>query len=330
MGGCSEGPAISVLMCARNAQAFVSQAIAGILAQTFADFELLVVDDASTDTTSRLIQGFSDPRIKVLRNKENVGIAASRNIGLAASRAPIVAIADADDVSSPSRLEEQKDFLDCHPEVGLLGCYADVIDADGAALGVIKTPLEDGEIRTEMKTRAALVHPTVAMRRALLVDAGGYRAKFVAGSDYDMLLRVSEKTRMATVPAQLCRYRLSPSSISVQRREAQRRSSALSRRFADERARGGRDTYEELPESEFVDSVDRADKGAVMSRYHVFAGKLAGAAGNLSLARRHFSKAIVADPLGARAYALLLVSLAGRDAYQRVQKGFGTTEISQG
>lgn len=325
----AEGPAVSVLMCARNAQAYVSESIGSIMSQSFGDFELIVVDDASTDQTPRLIEGFSDSRIKLLRNAENLGVAASRNIALAQARAPVIVVADADDVSAPDRLERQKDFLDRNPDVGLLGAYADVIDADGAVLGAIKTPLEDDGIRREMRTRAALVHGTVAIRKTLLVDGGGYRAKFAAGSDYDLLLRLSEKTRMATLPSQLYRCRLSPSSISIRRRVAQARGIALARRFAEERARDGRDSYEGLSTREFLASSDRSAEGEVLGRYHVVAGKLAGASGRIGLARHHFFKGILSDPLGPQAYALLLVALGGEKAYQRAQRWFGTTDMGR-
>lgn len=325
----AEGPAVSVLMCARNAGAYVAESFNSILAQTFKDFELVVVEDASTDQTVRLIEGFADPRIKLLRNAENLGVAASRNIALAQARAPIIVLADADDVSAPDRLERQKDFLDKNPDVGLLGAYADVIDADGALLGAIKTPIEDDGIRREMRTRAALVHGAVAVRKTLLVGGGGYRVKFVAGSDYDMLLRLSEKTRMATLPDNLYRCRLSPSSISIRRRGAQARCIALARRFAEERARGGGDSYEELPASEFVDSSDSPAEGEVLGRYHVFAGKLAGASGRIGLARRHFFRGILGDPLVPQAYALLMVSLAGDSAYRWAQRRFGTTDTAR-
>jgi len=111
-------------MSAYNAQAFLREAVDSILAQTFDDFELIVVDDASSDETPRILAEYSDPRIRILRNSTNLGVGGARNKGLSIARGKYIAIHDADDTSIPDRFALQVDYLNAHPDVGLVGSTA--------------------------------------------------------------------------------------------------------------------------------------------------------------------------------------------------------------
>lgn len=323
----SAPPRASVVMCARNEEARVSEAIASVLAQTLPDFELIVIDDASTDRTIERIRSFTDPRIRLIENKEQLGIPRSRNLGTSVARAPVIVVADSDDLCAPNRLEEQLRFLDTHPQVGAVGSFAEVVDEDGRRLGIMESPLNDSAIKSAMKTRSALIHVTLAVRKASLLEAGGYRDKFIAGSDYDMLARLSEKTTMATIPALLYRYRLTPNSISTRYRKMQRRCIEAIKRFSTERAATGRDGYDSFPFDDLASLTDGQSPRSSRARYHLHAAKLAGTSGIMALARSHFFRTLLTDPTLAEAWLLLVIACAGRGAYQAVQRRWGTSRI---
>ncbi len=118
-------------MPAYNAERYIREAIESILNQTFSDFELIVINDGSTDGTLECIRSFGDERIKIINNKQNLGIIRSRNIGLQASRGEYIAKMDADDISLNTRLQRQVNYLDQHPEVAVIACKLAVMDESG-------------------------------------------------------------------------------------------------------------------------------------------------------------------------------------------------------
>ncbi len=119
-------PTVSVLMTTWNGAGFIAEAIASVLAQTFTDFELIVVDDGSTDATPRLLAGIGDPRLRVLRQAVNGGVVAARNIGFLAARGRYVAALDHDDLSRPARLARQVAYLETHPAVALVATEIEI------------------------------------------------------------------------------------------------------------------------------------------------------------------------------------------------------------
>ena len=127
-------PAISVVMSVYNGEQFVAQSIESVLRQTFPGFELLIVNDASTDRTREIVTSFRDPRIRIVDNPSNVGLTRSLNRGLALARGRFVARQDADDLSLPTRLAEQLAFMRANPGVALVGTQARVMDARGRVL----------------------------------------------------------------------------------------------------------------------------------------------------------------------------------------------------
>src|SRR6056297_709312 len=127
-------PFISIVMPVYNAQDYVESAIRSLLRQTYKNFEPLVVDDASTDNSLKIIEGIRDPRIRILKNKENRGIVYSRNRGLEAMRGDYFAPFDADDIARHDKLEKQLSFLEAHPDYGMVGAWARLIDENGRTL----------------------------------------------------------------------------------------------------------------------------------------------------------------------------------------------------
>ena len=166
-------PRLSVLMAVHNADQLVAEAVGSVLDQTFADFELIVMDDGSTDTTGAVLGGYSDPRLRVLR-QPRAGLTLSLNRGLGLTAAPLVARMDADDVSLPERFARQLAFLDAHSEVGLLGTGCQEISLSGVLLRTISPPADDRAIRRALIRENPFIHSSVIFRRSALAGAGSY------------------------------------------------------------------------------------------------------------------------------------------------------------
>jgi len=209
-------PAVSVLMAVRNGAPWVREAVESVLAQTAGDLELIVIDDGSTDATLALLEAVRDPRLRVER-REVQGLTRALNRGLGLARAPLVARLDADDLALPERLARQRDFLDAHPGVGLLGTAAREVDALGREVRVVRPPQHDAALRRALIRENPFVHSSVMLRRALCEQAGGYDEARPVAQDYDLWMRMSRATRLANLDDVLVVRRLLPGRISVER-----------------------------------------------------------------------------------------------------------------
>ena len=200
-------PRGTVLTTLYNKGPFVEEAVQSILDNTFTDFELLVVDDASTDDGRGRVRRFADPRIRILTNQVNTGRAAAANRGYDAAFGDYVAVLDADDVAHPERLAKQIAFMDAHPEIGICGSYARVF---GTRDRVATWPTTDEEARGVMLFQDPLLYGSSMIRRSVL-DANKLRCRSdwrAPGMDYLFLLMIAQHTRMATLPEPLTSYRL--------------------------------------------------------------------------------------------------------------------------
>jgi glycosyltransferase involved in cell wall biosynthesis len=230
-------PAISVIMPVRNGAEWLGEAVASIRAQDFGDFEFLIVDDGSDDGTAAMLSGFAadDRRIRLLRQAPQ-GIVAALNTGIAAARAPYLARLDADDRARPDRLGKQFAVMQVHPEIGLLGTSAEVIDAAGKTVGRLAPPTEPARLSRALSRTNPFIHSSVMMRTALVRRLGGYRAAFRAAEDYDLWLRMAEAGGIANLADDLTQYRRHSTNLS--RRDAVRQSFSV--RLAQRSAAGRR------------------------------------------------------------------------------------------
>jgi len=186
-------PRVSVLLAVHNSADYVSLAIDSVLRQTFSDFELLIVDDASTDATPSRLAACTDSRIRTIRNDSNLGLTRSLNRGLALARAPLVARQDADDVSHPDRLGKQVAFLEANPTVAVLGAQARFVDARGREIGASPWPKSTGAlaIRWQLLFDGPFIHSSVMFRTGIVRDQlGGYDERFVTSQDFELWSRV--------------------------------------------------------------------------------------------------------------------------------------------
>ena len=190
-------PRVSVVMTTYNRARYLSEAITSWQRQTLSDFELVVVDDGSTDSTKKLLRDFmrDDRRIRSIFLSRNYGIPYAANRGLEIARAPLVARADSDDIALPHRLQRQVLYMDCHPRVAALGCLCTKIAAQGKYIGS-KMFLRSGKTvdRALRQGACPLLHPTVILRTSRL-PVGGYRNFFTVGAeDIDLFLRMQENS----------------------------------------------------------------------------------------------------------------------------------------
>ena len=220
-------PALSVLLSVYNGQAYLREALDTLLAQTFHDFELVAVDDASTDETPSILSEYAaaDPRIRVITNPNNLGLAEALNVGLAACRAPLVARADADDIYHPERFERQVAFMEQHDDVGVLSCWFRRVNEDGSIRRVARPPTEDHFIRIRQLFMSSILHPGVMFRTDVVRSVGGYDPEYRDVEDSDLWARLRPHTRFAVLPKILVDYRVHASSIMQTRDEAARRRS---------------------------------------------------------------------------------------------------------
>ena len=219
----NEPIAITCLMPAYNAEKYIAEAIESILAQSFTDFELMIIDDASTDATLAIAEHYQkrDPRIVILKNEKNFGIAISSNIGLEKARGKYIAKMDADDVSFPDRFMMQYQFMEQNPKVCLVGASIEVCDATLKSIGKRSYRQGDKEIRKKLFRFSPFAHPVCFYRTELAKRVGGYSFIFPVAIDYDFYFKIGKFGEFANLPATLLKLRTHPGSISQTRARQQ-------------------------------------------------------------------------------------------------------------
>jgi glycosyltransferase involved in cell wall biosynthesis len=214
-------PSISVILPAYNAQDYLTEAIESILNQTFNDFEFLIFNDGSTDSTKTIIDSYNDKRIKAFHSDENKGYVHWLNIGLKDSQGKYIARMDADDISLPERFQLQWDFMEKHLDVGV--CGGQIITT--GTNEPIKKPLTDDEIRWWFFKGCPLTHPSVFIRKAILDKWNlTYDKKLQPAEDYDMWWRMAQVTKMANLTQVLLKHRYHAQQESTANSEIQQKN----------------------------------------------------------------------------------------------------------
>jgi len=213
-------PAVSVLMAVYNGAAYLGEAMASILSQTFGDFELLVIDDGSTDDTPAILRACTDRRLRVVRHDGNLGLIAALNRGLDEARGEYVARMDADDIALPSRLERQRKLLLGAPNIGLCGTWFRTFGSEPAK--VVRPPVQPDELAAKLFYESPLAHPSVMFRRTLFAERGlRYDPAFSFAEDFELWTRVAQVADLANVPEVLMRYRRHGAQVSAEHEAAQ-------------------------------------------------------------------------------------------------------------
>ena len=294
-------PTVSVMMPVYNTAAFVARTVKSVLAQTFADFELLIVDDGSRDGSPRILRELaeSDRRIR-LSLRENHGAVATRNELLKLARGSYLAVNDADDISLPNRLAQQVAYLDTHRDVVCVGGWFDMIDAKDRRLTTLRPPSDDAEIqRLALRGHCSICHSAGLMRRDAVERAGGYGKDFTFAHDLELWLRLGEVGKLANLPETVIQFRLHEGSISETKREEQRRFCRLACEQAWAR-RGLRDVSFEAAEP-WRPGKDRASRHQYAMKY----GWWAFNSGERRTAMVYGAKAVAARPTKTDGWKLL-------------------------
>jgi glycosyltransferase involved in cell wall biosynthesis len=211
----TSAPKISAIMPTYNVERYVGAAIESILHQTNQDWELIVIDDGSSDDTPRIIRGYAerDPRIHVILMGHK-GRGETRNACLKVARGKYIAVCDSDDISLPERFERQADFLDNNQEIGVVSAHALYFHEDLEPCVKYSYPEDPDHIRSFFEQgRMGVSHAVAMFRRELLEAAGSYGTDFLTAEDLDLFLRFNEITRFQTLPATLLHYRNNPAHL---------------------------------------------------------------------------------------------------------------------
>jgi glycosyltransferase involved in cell wall biosynthesis len=206
---------ISVLMPAYNVSRYIGKAIDSILEQSFKEFELIIIDDGSTDSTAQVIRSYTDPRI-VLIQQPNSGIAGALNIGLKWAKAEYIARFDADDICYPERLGFQFEFMRNNPDCVVLGSGVDYVDAEENFV-FSHTPLgyTEEEIKTLDYSNCPFIHSSVIFRKAAIIEAGGYNKHAHSFEDHFLWLHIKNRGKFCNLNKSLVKVRLNPESVTI-------------------------------------------------------------------------------------------------------------------
>ena len=219
-----QNPKVTVLMSVYNGEKYLSEAVESILAQTFRDFEFLIIDDGSTDSSPEMLSGYAsrDSRVRIVRNDENVGLTRSLNKGLGLSRGEYIARMDADDVACPDRLACQVEYLDKKPDIAAVGAGIEIIDEDSQVIGR-RLPKDNSVFlkRNLILKNSVFAHSSVMFRREVVVQAGGYDDNYRYAQDYDLWSRLGKKYEFGALERVLLKWRSVSSNISTSKRTEQ-------------------------------------------------------------------------------------------------------------
>lgn len=210
-------PAISIVLPAYNCGDFLTLCLDSLLQQTFTDFELIIINDGSTDSTEKIIRTYADPRIRYIKNETNVGLITTLNKGIGLAKGKYIARMDADDICQPERLSKQKAWLDANPKVDVVGCHIALINQAGEDAGSWQDDLDTPNAET-LKAKMAqvncLAHPTVMLREEI-AKAYGYNFYQQHTEDYDLWLRLLADGKVIDkIPEKLLLYRVHDQSIT--------------------------------------------------------------------------------------------------------------------
>lgn len=233
-------PRVSVLMSVFNGERFLVDAVASILGQTYTDFELIVVDDASTDGSLAIMNSVRDSRIRVLRQPANAGLANALNLAATHARGSLLARMDADDIAEPTRLAAQVAAMEKQPSLVILGTAYLVMNEQGHVLDRVVLGQQNTALQAGLLSGNQFCHPSVMLRAEAFRKVGGYRD--IGGryaQDYDLWLRLAELGELGNLAEPLLRYRVHGGQVSVAKGAEQRYTAELYKVLALQRRRTG-------------------------------------------------------------------------------------------
>lgn len=211
-------PKVSIVMSTYNNALFIRESIESVLAQTFSEWEFIIINDASSDDTLAIIREYEkyDKRIIVLANTDNKGLVANLITGVKKSKGIFIARIDGDDIwTDKNKLKKQVAYLEKNPAYGMVGTYASIIDQNGKILYQSKNPRTDAEIRNYLLIENCFFHSSVLMRKEKFDAAGGYDSGIKTAEDYNLWLKLGLVSKLHNLPEAMISYRINPEGINA-------------------------------------------------------------------------------------------------------------------
>ena len=223
----SKLPEISVLITVFNGERYLKMAIDSILNQTFQDFELVIVNDGSVDSTEAIIFSYNDSRIKYYKNSENMGIVPSANKGIDLCVGKFVARLDADDIALPERLEKQWNYLNARPELAMIGGAMELIGSENQHIKIIRADSPPNLVKAKLFFENIFVHSTIFIRRSILAEFR-YNADYTFyAEDYFLWSQVAFQYPVANLPEIFVKYRTHPQSVSIRTKNTEKQRDTI-------------------------------------------------------------------------------------------------------
>ncbi len=318
-GVSSNNPKISVIMSVFSGEKYLAEAISSILNQTFADFEFIIINDGSTDATSRILESFNDQRIITIHNPQNLGLTKSLNKGLKMARGEYIARMDADDVSLPNRLEEQLRYFELHPGTALLGTSIYMIDGDGKILG--KTIMSAEPSKNALKG-SWFAHGSTMFKSEVVRELGGYNPLLRYAQDYELWLRIAKYYEVRNLTQMLYKLRFHDQSIQFKKRDEATLYHLLALRLA-------RNDLEAKVLKAIKDNGIKSLCPYLNKNEQVFFSKAVAYMymrdNKVKLAREEYKKVLRSNPLDFKNNINLILSYLGKGAWtwvHRISAGF--------
>jgi glycosyltransferase involved in cell wall biosynthesis len=205
---------VSVLMTIYNAAPFLRESIDSLIAQSFSNWELIAVENGSTDGSPAILAAYKDPRIRVFPFSKNIGRTPALAFALSQAKGEYVAVLDADDAAYPQRFSRQVEFLDRNPETVLVGSWVERMDEKGRVFNTSEPPVNSNELHECLGWIDPIVNSSVMYRRETAVRAGGYPEQYVYAQDFALLLALAQHGKIAVIGEYLCKLRIFSGNMS--------------------------------------------------------------------------------------------------------------------
>lgn len=309
-------PEVSVIMSVYNGGNYLREAMDSILCQTFGDYELIIINDGSTDRTKNILESCSDSRIWII-HQDNIGLTKSLNRGLRIAKGEYIARMDADDISMPNRLKEQVRYLRNNEECIVVGCRTLLIDSDGDPILRGKEATSHDEIeQILLEGRGAIPHPSAMFRRGPALEIGGYREQYAFAQDVDLWLRLADYGRLANLEESLLKYRVHFERISWRKHELQQET--VKEILIDTYNRRGM----EFPEDLMLNLSRRRLDANSQAGTRLLWGNLAVEDKFYHTARKHALKVLKYDYRSYWAWRTLIYSIVGKQIGEIIRKAY--------
>lgn len=207
-------PRVSVLMTIYNAEPYLRAAVDSLIAQTFPDWELIAVENGSTDESLFILKSYSDHRMRIFPLEKNIGRTPALRLAFDQARGDYIAVLDADDISSPNRFAQQVAFLNQHADVALVGSWAQYIDDQGKIFDEFRPPSGQEELHDCLGWTNPIIHSSAMYRRQLAHEVGGYSENIIWAQDLGLTLALAQCAKIAVIPDYLCQLRVLTASMT--------------------------------------------------------------------------------------------------------------------